>query len=252
MTALEGGTIHVLGNGIWLGDEAYLDVSGDFGGGTILIGGDYQGNNPEISNANLTFINPEATIIADSLLSGDGGKVIFWGDRACHFWGTASAKGGSVNGDGGLIETSSPQDLQYRGSVDLKAPFGNAGTLLLDPTDITINNTGPFSPTFPQPGASNNYIPNATATLLDSDLEASLVTGNVIVSTAGTAGDAGIITIDGSSSIIWGTPNTLTLTSTDNIEMAAGSVISSINAGNNFTAIVMTSGGNTAGGVGTI
>ena len=46
-----GGTIHVLGDKIGILNNATIDVSGDAGGGEVLIGGDYQGNNPAIQNA---------------------------------------------------------------------------------------------------------------------------------------------------------------------------------------------------------
>jgi filamentous hemagglutinin family protein len=44
----KGGTVHVLGEKVGLFDNAVVNVSGDAGGGTALIGGDYQGKNAEV------------------------------------------------------------------------------------------------------------------------------------------------------------------------------------------------------------
>ena len=43
----QGGTVKVLGQYVGLYDSAKIDVSGATGGGTILIGGNYQGKGPE-------------------------------------------------------------------------------------------------------------------------------------------------------------------------------------------------------------
>lgn len=51
----KGGKIKVLGNVVRLADSAFLDASGDAGGGEILIGGNYQGKGPE-QNAWLTVV----------------------------------------------------------------------------------------------------------------------------------------------------------------------------------------------------
>ena len=72
----KGGMVKVLGNNVGLFDQAVVDVSGANGGGRALIGGDYQGKNHRIRNANKTIIGPDASIYADALIKGDGGKVI--------------------------------------------------------------------------------------------------------------------------------------------------------------------------------
>ena len=46
-----GGDIHLLGNEVVLTEDARVDSSGDAGGGDILIGGDFQGNNDAVRNA---------------------------------------------------------------------------------------------------------------------------------------------------------------------------------------------------------
>ena len=51
--------------------------------------------------------------------------------------GALSARGGAQSGDGGKIETSGHY-LDMQGQVDTRAPQGQTGSLLLDPTNIYI------------------------------------------------------------------------------------------------------------------
>src|SRR3990170_2869578 len=103
----KGGSIQLLGERVGLVENASVDASGTAGGGTVLIGGDYQGKNTAIQNASATYVSPDATIAADAKQNGDGGKVIVWGNDAARVHGTISARGGLEGGDGGFIETSS-------------------------------------------------------------------------------------------------------------------------------------------------
>jgi hypothetical protein len=66
--------------------------------------------------------------------------VIVWADEATQFYGNISARGGSNSGDGGFVEVSGKQNLIFKGTVDTSASHGTMGTLLLDPTDIIIQN----------------------------------------------------------------------------------------------------------------
>jgi len=137
-----GGTIHVLGYKVGLFDNAQLDASGDGGGGTVLIGGDYQGKNDDIQNAYRTYIGTDAVIKADATNTGNGGKVIVWADDIARFYGTISAQGGSISGDGGFVETSGKNHLEARGYVNTLAMNGEAGVWLLDPVDVIVANGG--------------------------------------------------------------------------------------------------------------
>ena len=131
-----GGRVKVLGSDLSV--TGAIDVMGATGGGTILVGGDYQGKNPAIQNASHTYVGPDATLRADATQSGDGGKVIVWADNSTVFQGRISARGGAVEGNGGLVEVSGKQDLAFAGLVDAGAVNGRAGTLLLDPKNIII------------------------------------------------------------------------------------------------------------------
>ncbi|MFP5269140.1 two-partner secretion domain-containing protein, partial [Coleofasciculus sp.] len=134
-----GGTVMVLGERIGLLDSTEIDVSSQIGGGTVLIGGGFQGQGT-IPTAARTVVEPNVTINANALIDGDGGTVVLWADEVTGFYGTINARGGVDGGNGGLVEVSGKQHLIFRGNVDTSAVFGLAGTLLLDPTDIRIAN----------------------------------------------------------------------------------------------------------------
>lgn len=135
-----GGSIKVLGDRIGLFDGAFINASGDAGGGTINIGGGFQGKDPNLRNATLTYVAEGATIRADALNEGSGGDIIVWSDGLTRFSGLVSARGGAQGGDGGFAEVSGKSALQWLGnaSADLFAEAGETGELLLDPLTITI------------------------------------------------------------------------------------------------------------------
>ncbi|MEQ8971092.1 MAG: filamentous hemagglutinin N-terminal domain-containing protein [Coleofasciculus sp. C1-SOL-03] len=135
-----GGTVHILGQRVGLVD-AEINASGSNGGGTVLVGGDYQGQG-EVFNAERTFVNQNSTIRADALTNNDGGTVVLWADDTTQFFGDISSRGGAVAGDGGFVEVSGKENLVFEGTVDTSAINGEGGTLLLDPTDITITAGG--------------------------------------------------------------------------------------------------------------
>lgn len=178
----KGGKITVTGARVGL-REAQLDASGAAGGGEILLGGDFQGKNPAVRNAERAFVSADSVIRADAVLEGDGGKVITWSDEGTLFHGEVSARGGAEGGDGGLVEVSGRDYLDFQGLVDTRAPMGQAGMLLLDPLDLLISDavtTGmnstasPFAPV--TAGAELNW----------GTIQAQLAGGNVMVTTVGT------------------------------------------------------------------
>ncbi len=150
-----GGTIQVTGEQVALMNGALLDASGDTGGGKVLVGGGYQGGDAAVYNARTTYIASGATIKADAIKQGDGGKVIVWANHATRFYGSISAQGGMLGGNGGFTEVSGKNYLDFAGRVNLSAVNGDRGTLLLDPENITLIN-GPASNTSGfQPGVDN-------------------------------------------------------------------------------------------------
>ena len=74
----QGGSVKILGDRVGLTDAASIDVSGA-SGGEILFGGDYQGNNPDVLNASLTYVGTDATLSAAASSSGPTAKPPFSG-----------------------------------------------------------------------------------------------------------------------------------------------------------------------------
>ncbi|HEX7888844.1 MAG TPA: filamentous hemagglutinin N-terminal domain-containing protein [Ramlibacter sp.] len=233
----KGGSIDVFGERVALQDGAKLDASGRTGGGQVRVGGDYQGRNPEVPNAKRTFVAATATIHADATEQGDGGKVIVWADEAAGMHGTITARGGAQGGNGGFVEVSGKQALQFTGSVDTRAPRGRSGTLLLDPNDIVIDTDNNVSVTDTSQGAVFSGGP-ALSYIRESDLERALGSGSVIVATNGSAGGNGDITVASGVNVQWSNTNALGLQSDRNINLlgsftasdATGSAVLSLHA----------------------
>ncbi|MBK9161366.1 MAG: filamentous hemagglutinin N-terminal domain-containing protein [Nitrosomonadales bacterium] len=208
-----GGTIQVLGDHIQL-TGATIDASGDAGGGTVLVGGDFQGKGA-VATAAFTTVDQNTTIAANANTTGDGGKVIVWADDTTRYSGAISARGGANAGDGGFVEVSGKGVLAFNGTADRRAPHGSAGTLLLDPTDLQIITPGVDSAEFA--GCSTvscGATTEAVSTLTDATLALALLGGPVNVNAiAGTGLGGGTInwtaaaTVDASA-------NSLTLTGT--------------------------------------
>ncbi|MEQ9548368.1 MAG: CHAT domain-containing protein [Coleofasciculus sp. G3-WIS-01] len=160
-----GGEVNVLGNKVGL-ISANVEASGINGGGNVRIGGGYQGKDT-IPNAERTFVSKDSTINADALNEGNGGNVFVWSDQATRFYGKITAGGGSNSGNGGFAEVSGKEVLDFAGTANLSANHGQFGTLLLDPTNITIVAGGNNPPElaandqFTDPGV-NNTINNGT------------------------------------------------------------------------------------------
>jgi filamentous hemagglutinin family protein len=134
-----GGDVQVLGQRVALTGDAKVDASGATGGGSVLVGGDYQGGNARVQNAQQSWFGRTASIRADATETGKGGKVVLWSNGATRVFGRISARGGAAGGDGGMVETSG-HVLDVNGVVvDAGAANGKNGSWLLDPYDITVS-----------------------------------------------------------------------------------------------------------------
>ena len=109
-----GGTVKVLGDKVGLFGGARINASGDAGGGTVLVGGNYQGKGPE-QNASAAFVAPGVQVNADALTHGNGGKVVVWANETARVRGELSARGGAQSGDGGPGPRTLPQPTARRG-----------------------------------------------------------------------------------------------------------------------------------------
>ncbi|WP_181357316.1 CHAT domain-containing protein [Stenomitos frigidus] len=213
-----GGTVGVFGDRVGVINST-INASGTNGGGTVLIGGDYQGKGT-VPNAQTTVVSQDSVIKADALANGAGGKVVVWSDGSTQFLGNISATGGAQGGNGGVAEVSGKQYLTYEGVTDLRSPTGIAGTLLLDPTDITIANTAD-SPTLNFNGATATFTDPTTSssTITPTRLQGQLALSNVTVSTASALGAAGDIRVN--APITWSSGNALTLAADRDIDVRA-------------------------------
>jgi filamentous hemagglutinin family protein len=206
----KGGQVDVLGNRVALLAGAIVEVSGQAGGGQVRIGGDYQGANAAVPNAQRTYVDANARIHADAIQSGNGGRVIVWADGDTRMDGQISARGGAAGGDGGFVEVSGKQALAFGGLVDLRAPQGATGTLLLDPEDVNIVD-GPNSNSYSPGGDPFVFQPSSgPLTLNDGDIEYQLGFANVKITTA-SPGTGGNITMASDADIVWTNNHSLTM-----------------------------------------
>jgi filamentous hemagglutinin family protein len=137
-----GGTVQVLGDKVLLAPGASIDVSGESGGGTVLVGGDYQGSNTSVQNASRVYVASDTSLKADATGDGNGGKVVVWADGDTRFAGSISARGGAQGGNGGFVEVSGKEHLDMQGQIDVAAPHGTGGNVLLDPQNIILSTGG--------------------------------------------------------------------------------------------------------------
>ncbi|MFA6502490.1 MAG: filamentous hemagglutinin N-terminal domain-containing protein [Parachlamydiales bacterium] len=227
-----GGIIHILADEIDIKDDSVVDASSNYGGSKILIGGDYQGKNPNIKNAINTNVAEKVSIIANTT-EGDGGKIIIFstGETKCHANEISAQSLGSY-GNGGFVEVSGLKDLIISSHPDLHSQNGFFGELFLDPGAITINH-----------GAN---VPPAAGVFTDGYIVDQLQNfGSLTISTAvdGTAGFE-TATINTGVNITWTQPTTFTLIANRSISsIAAGNIISNTAAGGPADAIVFVANG---------
>ncbi|MEK6707550.1 MAG: filamentous hemagglutinin N-terminal domain-containing protein, partial [Pseudomonadota bacterium] len=248
-----GGSIQVLGDQVGLFAGANLDASGDAGGGTVLVGGDFQGKNPNVQNAFRTYVGEGVSINANAVTNGNGGRVIVWADDVTRDYGSISVRGGAQSGDGGFVEVSGKESLVFRGMVDASAPHGLAGRVLFDPKNIIIANGGASAVATNDQFAENS---GADATF-DADLITAITSGgtavtlqannditvNEAINTGNTAGNDGILTLQAGRSILINnsiTTDNGAFVAVANATVANGVVDASRNAG--AAAITMANG----------
>lgn len=200
-----------LGHRLYLEEGGLIDASKLGGGGSVVFDG-----------ARIE-VDPMAAIRADALENGNGGNVVAWGRESAAVRGMLSAKGGASGGDGGFVEVSTNGLLDFAWKVDVSAPLGKAGELLLDPTNVLITSGSAGIALSACPA-----LPNVCPTIVNSvDLATFLQTmGSVTISTAnGNPCGTGTIDVDPtasggpSSPVVWTSANTLRLHSNDRIRI---------------------------------
>ncbi|MDD5332156.1 MAG: filamentous hemagglutinin N-terminal domain-containing protein, partial [Rhodoferax sp.] len=253
-----GGSVDVLGQRVALTDQAQIDVSGEKGGGTVRVGGDYQGKNPDVQNASMSYFGQQTSIKADATGSGDGGKVIVWADDTTRAYGSISATGGATGGNGGLVETSGKRALEVAGiRVDASARQGNRGLWLLDPSDITVTHgaagafvdgAGLFNPTTSPSSIGDSEISAPLNSGTDVTLQTSggitgTGTGAIVVNGSADSGGAAVITHN-----IGLGARTLTLSTLGTINIHSGANINGLGGIYTLNVALNGSSGNTIAG----
>ncbi|MGE5658961.1 MAG: CHAT domain-containing protein [Actinomycetota bacterium] len=180
-----GGRVVVLGDRVGV-LSAQIDAFGS-NGGTILLGGQERGNSS--FNATETYVSRDSTLNANGL-TGNGGRAILWADGTTRFYGQITARGASspASGNGGFVEVSGKEQLTFAGTVDTRAPHGAIGTLLLDPTNLTIaatpENSSPLPPFSTTNQRTATQIDSNSTVISKSQLEAVAAGNNVVLETA--------------------------------------------------------------------
>jgi filamentous hemagglutinin family protein len=135
-----GGQVDILGQTVGL-----IDATINAAGGQVRVGGDYQGQGTT-ARAQNTLVNANSRINVSAIEQGNAGEAIVWSDGTTRFFGTVLAT--AQSGNGGLVEVSGKENLQFNGTVDTRSALGLTGHLLLDPGTVTISTPGALSDRF--------------------------------------------------------------------------------------------------------
>uniref|UniRef100_A6VZU3 Filamentous haemagglutinin family outer membrane protein n=2 Tax=Gammaproteobacteria TaxID=1236 RepID=A6VZU3_MARMS len=202
----QGGEIVFMGDDIT--NSGTIVADGATGGGEILIGGDWQGENAEqYPHATKVTLTETSQISASATTQGDGGKVVVWSDvksadSVTKVAGNIRAQGLGENTNGGKIETSGHVLNVAKGTTVEAAEW------LLDPTNITIS-----------AGSDGSLTDGETQSDIGAEtIETALNAGtNVTVQTDSEVAGEGDITLAANISKSSGADATLTLTAANNI-----------------------------------
>jgi len=261
-----GGQVNIVGNNITLAANSKTTATGNEGGGSIQVGvgktmatnttpvSAVTGNTNTLAapqtaaqilasntqgvgnQAQTVNVEQGALVDASAINSGNGGAIVIWSQVKTSVNGILKAVGGYLNGNGGLVETSSAGlvSLGKSLSINTSSTKGNAGLWYVDPIDLTID------------GASSAVI---SAALVNNNVSIT-VAGNVCPSLGScTQNGSGNLTIANGADIIKqsGSLTTLTLTASgifnlnanisgQNLDVIINSSIAYLNAGSTITA----------------
>jgi autotransporter-associated beta strand protein len=171
----KGGKIFIESDAIQLHPSARVFAKGKRGGGTILIGGDWQGGSvaekretETMQQAITVTMDRGAILDASAIENGDGGKVVLWSNldhpaSNTQAHGQLLAMGKGNRGKGGMIETSGAA-INFDGvSVSSIASNGTAGEWLIDPHNLYFS-TSDLSTIASNLASNNITITTATNT----------------------------------------------------------------------------------------
>ncbi|NMJ39928.1 filamentous hemagglutinin N-terminal domain-containing protein [Roseomonas sp. JC162] len=183
-------------DGVTVAGTARIDASGGAGGGQVLVGTTGRGRNQTM--AARTTVERGAVIRADATQNGNGGEIVVNSTTSTEMRGTVSARGGVTGGNGGFVEISGQQSLLISGFIDLAAPSGTPGELLLDPQNIIVSSNSNVNP----PGGGSSVTDTAT----DPAANFTATTGNnnqwLRVEPGAIEGFNGTVTLDAGNDIV--------------------------------------------------
>jgi len=228
----KGANVYVMGEHIFLKDGSLIDVSHDFNGGNVRIGGNGQAN---FSQAKVFIFEEGSQIIADSILEGKGGEITLLSSEKGVAYGSVFSRGGKFKGDGGFVEISANQ-LLFDGYANLTAENGKSGLFYLDPTDIVIGAITCPSAVIGCPsswtaacGCPVNFSAAAIAAILGGGTDVCIDTNNP--PDLGCVG-LGTIILNPGNNIAWNTNANLTLSANQSITIFSNIQNSAPGAGN--------------------
>ena len=214
-----GGTVVLAATDtVAIGAGARISTSGQAGGGTVAIGttaarARAQGGGVPVGSARVATVAAGARISADAKVSGNGGSVAILSTDSTAMAGAISARGGRQGGNGGNVEVSGDKGFSLTGRVDVGAAKGLAGTILIDPTDLTITN-GAAGGNFPA-GGQVNFGDATPSTITDGTLNA-FTGANVILQATNN------ITVSGTATVTLQAGLALTLQAGNSLTVSAG------------------------------
>ncbi|KAA8920253.1 hypothetical protein CEK64_08160 [Xanthomonas sontii] len=212
VSGTHGGSVQLLADGA-VNVDGRIDARGSAAGGSIRIGGGYQGGE-QLQHASAATVASGATLDASATGQGNGGSVVVWSDghTAVHGALRADAAG---SGNGGLLETSG-HTVDFSGiAVGAKgAGPGSAGTWLVDPEDLTVDSAAASTISGALNGGTNVTL---LATLTNASGPGNVSSG---------AGDINV-----NAAIGWSGNSTLTLDAYHSIYLNAPITATGANAG---------------------
>ncbi|HEY1936194.1 MAG TPA: filamentous hemagglutinin N-terminal domain-containing protein [Acetobacteraceae bacterium] len=224
--------------------KARVDASGQAGGGTVAIGTTLARakGSPSVTakhTAANVLVQQGATIAANATASGNGGRVTILSTNNTIMDGAIAATGGPLGGDGGFAEVSGG-NLALNGAVDLTAPNGATGTLLLDPDNLTIVHSNSKDGSLDATLDNNDqivYSDDSGGTDTVTDKEINSLNANILLQAVDT------LTLNAGAPLTLGNNKSLTL-ETKTGDITIGSSITASGTGN----IIILAGTNAASG----
>lgn len=242
-----GGTVKVLGKHVAVTGGS-IDASGTTAGGTIHVGGNWQGRGTD-PNAQTAYVDANASLKATTNF-GQGGEIVVWSDGLTAFYGSADVS--AQSGAGGRIETSGKEALDISGAR-IMARGLSGGTWLLDPTDLTIDNNATNNATFSNITGLLTLNAAASASVNAADIRTALANGvnvELFTQNAGQAG-TGNITLDAAANLdVAMGANTATLTLRAANDIVINGTINATSTTGRLNIVMLANDGRGAGGGG--